>query len=150
MVISGRLIVHASYRGCSMIRWRACAAWSMMRCRTYTWSWYDRSTRACVQFIHNIRRMTTVLWKPCMSDIYLSFICAHYGLYPNAPVTTRITIVNHRFGSFISRRVALVPCCSNSTVLSLLLSVFINHARLILTYILMRAWPVISARTRML
>ena len=26
------------------------------------------------------------LYKPCITEIYLHFICTHYGLYGNAPV----------------------------------------------------------------
>ena len=27
-----------------------------------------------------------IIWKPCMTDTYLQFLCAQYGLYPNAAV----------------------------------------------------------------
>ena len=29
-------------------------------------------------------RIKAVVWNPCMTDIYLHLICAHYGLYGNA------------------------------------------------------------------
>ena len=36
------------------------------------------------QGVRGLRR-NTVIWKPCTTDIYLKFECAHYDLFPNAP-----------------------------------------------------------------
>ena len=44
--------------------------------------WENLTVRARIRSVS----ISSVIWKPCMTDIYMYFICAHYRLYGTAPV----------------------------------------------------------------